>query len=243
MKSNFKSFLEMFKNTDNLGYPGFHGDINLINLIFRLTSDVNQFIETGSFFGHTSYFYAKKFPDIDCYTCEIDFEHFEIANNYLKNVTNVKMFNQDSVKFLKNILQNEKKILEKKSLIWLDAHGYGFEWPLKEEVKIITSNFKNYYLFIDDFKVPGLENKFHYDKYGQQECSYEYIKNDIKGDYDIYYPNYDYGTSYFEPPTGWCLITNQKIDLDKNKELTKQARKVSKFKNFLKKIKSKVLNV
>ena len=61
MKKNFNSFLEMFKNTDNLGYPGFHGDINLINLIFRLSSDVNQFIETGSFFGHTSYFYAKKF--------------------------------------------------------------------------------------------------------------------------------------------------------------------------------------
>ena len=50
MQKNFNSFLEMFKNTDNLGYPGFHGDINLINLIFRLSSDVNQFIETGSFF-------------------------------------------------------------------------------------------------------------------------------------------------------------------------------------------------
>ena len=50
----------------------------------------------------------------------------------------------------------------------------------KKEVEIITSNFKNYYLFIDDFKVPGLENDFHFDKYGQQECSYEYIKNDIK---------------------------------------------------------------
>jgi len=243
MQSNFKSFLEMFKSTDNLGYPGFHGDINLINLIFRLSLDVNQFIETGSFFGHTSYFYAKKFPEINCYTCEIDPVHFEIAKKYLQDVNNVKMFNQDSVKFLKNILETDKEITSKKNLVWLDAHGYGFEWPLRKEVEIITSNFKNYYLFIDDFKVPGLENKFHFDKYGQQECSYEYIKNNIIGEYNIYYPNYDYGTSYFEPPTGWCLITNQKIDLDRNKELTKNISTGSRFKYFLKKIKSKLINV
>ena len=93
MQKSFNSFLEMFKNTDNLGYPGFHGDINLINLIFRLSSDVDQFIETGSFFG-ILYFYAK-IPEINCYTCEIDPVHFEIAKKYLQDVTNLKMFNQD----------------------------------------------------------------------------------------------------------------------------------------------------
>ena len=42
------------------------------------------------------------------------------------------MFNQDSIKFLKNILETEKDITLK-NLIWLDAHGYGFEWPLKKK--------------------------------------------------------------------------------------------------------------
>ena len=43
------------------------------------------------------------------------------------------MFNQDSIKFLENILETEKDITLKKNLILIDAHGYGFEWPLKKK--------------------------------------------------------------------------------------------------------------
>ena len=238
MSINYKTFLEMFKDTENLGYPGFHGDINLINLIFNLSVDVSEFIETGSFFGHTSYFYAKKFPNINCYTCEIDKDHFQIASKSLSKISNIDMYNQDSIEFLRKLIITD--IVNNKSLFWLDAHGYGFDWPLKKEVDLITSNFKNYLLFIDDFKVPGLENKFHYDKYGSQECSFEYIKDDIKGEFNIYYPSYNQGTSYFEPPTGWCLITNQTIDLNTHTELTNKITSTSKIKNLFQKIKSKL---
>ena len=31
---------------------------------------------------------------------------------------------------------------------------------------------------------------------------YEYIKNDIKGDYDIYYPNYENGILILSPQLG-----------------------------------------
>ena len=215
----FNSFLEMYSNTHNFGYPGFHGDINLINLIMRLAKSREVFIETGTFFGHTSFFVGKNLPNLTCYTCEINFDHFLISKNILDGLDNVKIFNSDSIIFLKKII-SDPNILNKKCLFWLDAHGYGFDWPLKKEIEIITKNFKNYYIFIDDFKVPGLEKKFHYDKYKSQECSYEYIKDNIFGDHYIYFPNYNIGTSYFEPPTGWCLISNHQIDLNLNDEIT-----------------------
>jgi hypothetical protein len=215
----FNTFIEMYSKTHNFGYPGFHGDINLINLIMRLGKTREVFIETGTFFGHTSFFVGKNLPHLDCFTCEINFDHYLISKKTLDSLDNVKIFNSDSILFFKNII-SDPNILKKKGLFWLDAHGYGFDWPLKKEIEIITKNFKNYYIFVDDFKVPGLEKKFHYDKYKSQECSYEYIKDNIFGKNNIFYPSYNAGTSYFEPPTGWCLITDEQIDLNLNNEIT-----------------------
>ena len=96
----------------------------------------------------------------------------------------------------------------KKSLIWVDAHGYGFDWPLKEEVDYFTTNFSDSYIFIDDFKVPGKE-MFKWDSYNEQECNYDYIKNNIKNNLNVYYPAYEDHTSKIHPLTGWCLLSKE----------------------------------
>ena len=97
-------------------------------------------------------------------------------------------------------------IFDKKVLFWLDAHGHGFEWPLKEEIAFITKNFKNAAIFIDDFKVPHNEN-FLWDSYDGQYCSFDYIKDSIVNDsYSLYYPDYNIKTSEHHPLKGWAVI-------------------------------------
>lgn len=89
----------------------------------------------------------------------------------------------------------------------MDAHGYGFEWPLKEEVFFITRAFKRAHVLIDDSKVPGLDC-FGYDKYKEQICSLDYLKDAINPriEYQLYYPCYTDRTSRYHPLRGWGLI-------------------------------------
>ena len=96
----------------------------------------------------------------------------------------------------------------------MDAHDYGFEWPLKYEVEFITSNFKEYFIIIDDFKVPHC-TLFGYDSYNEQECSYDFIKDSIKEQsYRLIYPGYTDKTSKHHPLRGWGLIVPNSISID-----------------------------
>jgi hypothetical protein len=98
-------------------------------------------------------------------------------------------------------------MLSENVLFWLDAHGYGFKWPLREEVSFITGHFQTAYVLIDDFKVPGLDC-FGYDLYDGQECSFDYIRDalDESIEYSLYYPSYTERTSRHHPLRGWGLI-------------------------------------
>ena len=48
MQKSFNSFLEMFKNTDNLGYPGFHGDIITQGIYNGLEGKAGDYKYVGS---------------------------------------------------------------------------------------------------------------------------------------------------------------------------------------------------
>jgi hypothetical protein len=102
---------------------------------------------------------------------------------------------------------NKQEVLDGEVLFWLDAHGYGFEWPLREEVSVITTYWQKAYLLIDDFLVPGLDC-FGYDEYKGQVCSFDYIKNSLNDqhEYSLYYPPYIERTSKHHPLRGWGLI-------------------------------------
>jgi len=92
-------------------------------------------------------------------------------------------------------------------LYWLDAHGYGFKWPLREEIATLTGNCAKAFVLIDDFLVPGLDC-FGYDRYENQICSFEYIADsmDRKHQYRVYFPHYTERTSKHHPLRGWVLI-------------------------------------
>ena len=123
-----------------------------------------------------------------------------------QNLSNVRIYNETSQQFLSHI-REECAALDKEVLFWLDAHGYGFDWPLKEELAFVTANFQRAFVLIDDFKVPGLDC-FGFDEYNGQVCSFEYIKSALNPglEYRLCYPDYEERTSAHHPLRGWGLI-------------------------------------
>jgi hypothetical protein len=196
-----------------LVYPtytkGFHGDDFLIAFTNSILEKSKNFIETGSAEATTLSFVAKNYPALNCFSCEADKKVFQHASKQIDQLKNVHLVNEHSPAFLYQLSRKQPGILTGETCLWLDAHGYGFEWPLRDEVKFVTSNFERYYMFIDDFKVPG-QPQFGYDVYEKQECSLEYITGSLSstGPLNIYFPKYSTKTSDYHPLRGWVLITN-----------------------------------
>lgn len=186
---------------------GFHGDRYLIELVDFLVGQVDYFVETGTNVGTTLSFIARRHPELTCLSCEPDPKAFAEAARHTEGLTNVTIFNELSQTFIKRIEEQYAYLFDENVLFWLDAHGWGFEWPLKDELRFITTRFKKGLILIDDFKVPG-RNQFGYDHYMDQICSYEYVKDALDGnfEYELYYPTYADRTSKHHPLQGWGLI-------------------------------------
>ena len=187
---------------------GFHGDAFLRELVFDCLSKSEQFVETGSNVGSTLTDVSNSFKFLNIVACEPDEKAFHLSLENIGKNKNVTLYHEKSPDFLQNSRERDEKFVDRDTVFWLDAHGYGYEWPLKGEVEFITTYFHKGYVFIDDFKVPNL-NIFGWDRYGEQECSIEHIRSSIKledDQYSLYYPNYTEKTSLHHPLRGWCLI-------------------------------------
>lgn len=187
---------------------GFHGDKYLLEIISNVIAElrIDTFIETGTNVGTTLSYVARNYVNLSCFSCEPDKVAYDYAQSNLVGLHNAVIENSESNFFLENICS---QVVSDKSnlLFWLDAHGYGFQWPLKFEIEYITSFFTKAVVLIDDFKVPDMEC-FGYDEYQDQICSWEYIKDslNLNNTYQIYYPNYTECTSNHHPLRGWVLI-------------------------------------
>lgn len=186
---------------------GFHCDEHLLKLVDFLMRDRECFIETGTNVGSTLAYVARTYPNVQCVSCEPDKDAFDEAKRHTEKLANVKLFNMLSQDFIAMIKKDRPELFGKKPLFWLDAHGYGFNWPLKDELRFITENFRSGYILIDDFKVPGMDC-FKYDVYQDQICSLDFVKDalDKRYSYKVYYPDYTEKTSPHHPLTGWGLI-------------------------------------
>ena len=186
---------------------GFHGDAHLIDFVLPILSFSSSFIETGTSVASTTRFVAEKFPNLRIYGCEPDRNAFNFAIEKLGDYKNVSVRRQTSPEFLYELIEDAPTLLKDDTVFWLDSHGNGFRWPLRDEIKFITSKFKKGYIFIDDFLVP--ENpQFGYDTYDGQTCSLQFIQDmfDRSKKYRIYYPMYKDKTSSFCDLRGWALI-------------------------------------
>lgn len=200
---------------------GFHGDLHLLKVIDNLIENgITTFIETGTNVGSSLLYLAEKYPNINCISCEPDKEAYDIACKNTAHLKNVRIYNLLSQDFIE-ILSNEyEHLYQEKILVWLDAHGYGFDWPLRKEVNYFTSKFNNAFMAIDDFKVPKID-AFKYDAYNEQECSHDYINQSIATkDYTLLYPAYTEKTSTFHPLKGWgiYILGNTKPKFNKEVE-------------------------
>ena len=154
---------------------GFHGDQYLQKIVDGVIQNCDCFIETGTNVGSTLSYVARTYPYLNCLSCEPRLQAFQQALKNTKGLQNVKIYNETSQNFMKRIETQHEYLVKKNAFFFLDAHGPGFKWPLKEEIAFITKKFKAFYILIDDFKVPGLDC-FGYDEYGEQRCSFDYIK-------------------------------------------------------------------
>lgn len=194
---------------------GFHCDEYLLKLVDMIMQDRDYFIETGTNVGSTLAYVARTYPHLECISCEPDKEAFEEAKRNTEKFSNVRLYNMLSQDFTSMLKRDMEELFGKKVLFWLDAHGYGFKWPLKDELSFITENFKSGCILIDDFKVPSMDC-FKYDIYQDQVCSLDFVKDslDKKNRYRVYYPDYMEKTSPHHPLTGWGLIEFGEREID-----------------------------
>ena len=114
---------------------------------------LDVFVEGGTYKGETAKNMSDTFRKV--YTIEKSDVMFDIANEKLKDISNVTMLKGDTRVHLHSILENNDNIL-----FWLDAHwsggetyGKGDECPLLEELEIIFEYNKNYVVLIDDARL------------------------------------------------------------------------------------------
>ena len=174
------------------------------------------FIETGLWLGYTSYFVAKNFSNINCYSCEINQEFFNIAKNNIGSIDNLKIELNKSPEALYDLNKHYGDLIFNKNVVfWIDAHWYML--PLNDEIYYITKNFKKFTIFIDDFLIP-YDKSFTNDGDGfTLECILPYIQN--KDSLKIYMPSYDSThkdcnniNNCSLPHVGYCIITTENIE-------------------------------
>lgn len=206
---------------------GFHGDEYLLLLAKHLADKSSVFVETGTNVGSTLAYIARNYPAVHCLSCEPDRSAFERARENTAKYDNVSLFNGTSQQFIEHLSRHEREIFSEQCFFWLDAHGYGFEWPLKHELKFITSRFTSGYILIDDFKVPG-RAQFTYDEYHGQICSYDFVKDSLNPSkvYQLYYPTYREKTSKHHPLCGWGLIVFGHYDFNIPEQLSDKIERV-----------------
>ena len=121
-------------------------------LVLRLISEkpFNNFVETGTYKGGTTFWAAQYFPKV--YTIEIDSELSAQAASHPMNAGNIEFLVGDSRVVLPKLISTK---IQGSSLFWLDGHwcsgggGKDAECPLLEELTAISS-LKDVVVLIDD---------------------------------------------------------------------------------------------
>jgi hypothetical protein len=187
---------------------GFHGDQYLLSMVDRLMVDVESFIETGANVGTTARYMAQTYPNVDVYSCEPNLDAFQMSLKTVAGCKNVHMYYMQSPEFFYYLQDNAPELKLSRKMYWLDAHDYGFRWPLYDELRFITSEFSTAIILIDDAQIPG-QPQFKYSSYEDQVCNTDYIVAALTPGktYKICYPIYTERTSPHHPLTGVITVS------------------------------------
>jgi predicted O-methyltransferase YrrM len=143
---------------------GMNGQVERKKIVSSICSMyvVELVVETGTFFGFTSGFFARDLG-LPVKTCEVTFRHFAVAKRLLRNCLNVEIKHCDSRDFLHE-LSRDTELTQRRTLFYLDAHWYE-SLPLQEELDTILASWPQSCILIDDFAVPW-DADYGYDNYG-----------------------------------------------------------------------------
>ncbi len=205
----------------SFGYPdtGFHGDRILRRLARDLVNSgsVTSFVETGTYLGDTALCVSRMNMGLPVFSCEINERYYDIARRRLAGRANVHIVHEASRDFLPRVL--EDRSCGNRPLFLLDAHWYD-DWPLAEEIRIITGRLTECIIIIDDFRVPG-KPQFQFDLGGgggkrfsgrttldQRACDLDLIRPalDRRHCYRAWLPSYARADAFPGPPLAASLF-------------------------------------
>jgi hypothetical protein len=125
-----------------------------ITILLKEISNINLFIETGTFYGETTKWAAGIFKNVK--TIEFSENIFLNTKSTYSYLSNVEFIYGDSRKELRKIIENNNE----PAIFWLDAHwcsmgtyGESDQCPLLEELDIICSNNLDHIVLIDDARL------------------------------------------------------------------------------------------
>jgi len=145
---------------------------------------IKTVIETGTYQGASTAFFALAFPEV--HTIDISPQFRGESQERLSSFANIQFHLGSSEKVLAHILPTLK---DRFILFYLDAHWDEF-WPLLDELEEINkTHHQRCIIVIDDIKVPG-RNDIPFDAYKEKECSYEYVKEKIEKLFDAHSVHY-----------------------------------------------------
>lgn len=191
----------------NIQDLGFHGDAHLLRLVDEVLDHCEVFVETGSNLGNTAVYVARRRPALPVFSCDPGPEAFAIASERAANLPNADIRKRPSPEFLNDLLREDPAIARRVTLFYLDAHGYGFHWPLWDEAALATRRWRSAFMLVDDCKVEG-RPEFAFDVRGDLECSLASIAPELAPGrtYQVLQPSYTDRTSAFHPLVGTALI-------------------------------------
>lgn len=133
---------------------GLHSDGALRNAVRDILAayQVSSIVETGTFFGSSTAFFAGLFPG-KVYSCETHDGAYMIANEFFKGNPNVEIAHEDSPVYLGWLHMAGK--LGDTPLIFLDAHIAGYD-PLEKELAILGEIPQAIIILDDQTKMPPL---------------------------------------------------------------------------------------
>ncbi|MFH2008142.1 MAG: hypothetical protein ABI333_16285 [bacterium] len=197
---------------------GFHGDRFLLELTHALLAQSTAFVETGTNVGSTAHYVATRHPHLMVYSGEPDEAAFRTAKETTARDPNVVLYNMLSPEFLVQLHRDTPSLRSSLNFYWLDAHDYGFEWPLHDEIRYLTETLDRAIILVDDARVPTQPDRFKYCSYNGVDCDIAYVENALAParEYQLFYPAYTEHTSAHHPLVGTLGILHGDLALEED---------------------------
>jgi hypothetical protein len=119
-------------------------------------------IETGTWTGNTTGYMAET-SGLPVISAELSRRFHALARMRLADIPAITLINKDSRACFRDLVKDER-VTNTFPFIYLDAHWYD-DLPLRDEIELIATSWKQFVVMIDDFKVPD-DPGYGYDDFG-----------------------------------------------------------------------------